>query len=68
MNIQKNTSPARKAGNLASAAATLRAAERAYRVALVDGDLIGAIPAKELVNSAEVAVELARMAIEGAGE
>ncbi|WP_027523348.1 hypothetical protein [Bradyrhizobium sp. Ec3.3] len=68
MIIQKTLTPARKAGNLASAAAALRAAERAYRVALVDGDLIGAIRAKELLNSAEVAVEVARMAIEGVDE
>lgn len=65
MHIQKNLSPAKKAGNLADAAAALRAAERAYQVALIDGDLIGAIRAKELVNSTEVALELARMAIEG---
>lgn len=61
-------SPARKAKALAEAAAALRAAQRAYRLALVDGDLIGAICAKEQQNSAEIAVELARMAIEGAGE
>ncbi|MCA6099197.1 hypothetical protein [Bradyrhizobium australafricanum] len=68
MNIRKNLSPARKAGNLADAAAALRAAERAYRTALAGGDLIGAIRAKELVNSAGVALEVARMAIEGSGQ
>lgn len=68
MNIQKNLSPAKKAGNLADAAAAMRAAERAYRVALIDGDLIAAIRAKDLLNSAEIAVEVARMAIEGLSE
>ncbi|RZM98728.1 hypothetical protein CWO91_36900 [Bradyrhizobium genosp. SA-3] len=68
MHFQKIISPAKKAANLADAAAALRAAERAYRTALAGGDLIGAIRAKELVNSAEVALEVARVAIEGAGE
>jgi hypothetical protein len=66
MNFQKNMlSPARKAKNLEGAATALRSAERAYRAALVDGDLIGAIRAKELTNSAAVALEIARAAIEG---
>ena len=64
MNVQKTLSPAKKAGNLANAAAALRAAERGYRVALVDGDLIGAVRARELMYSAEVALEIARAAIE----
>lgn len=68
MIIQKNLTPAVKAGNLAGAAAKLRAAERAYRAALANGDLIEAIRARELVTSARVAVELARVAIEGIAE
>ncbi|MCK1493467.1 hypothetical protein IVB14_24340 [Bradyrhizobium sp. 180] len=67
MHLQK-LSPARKAKNLETAAAALRDAERAYRTALAGGNLIAAIRAKEMLGSAEVAVELARMAIEGAGE
>ena len=64
MHLQK-LSPARKARNLEDAAAALRAAQRAYRVALVDGDLIGAIRAKDLLSSTEIALQIARLAIEG---
>jgi hypothetical protein len=65
MLFQKNLSPAKKAGNLANAAAALRAAERSYRLALINGDLIAAVRARDLVSSAGVALEIARLAIEG---
>lgn len=68
MDIQKRLSPAKKAGNLADAAAALRAAERSYRVALIDGNLIAAILAKETLSNAEITLAAARLAIEGFDE
>jgi hypothetical protein len=64
MRIMKST-PADLSANLADAAAALRAATRAYREALIGGDLIAAIRQKEKQLEAEVRLEQARWLIEG---
>jgi hypothetical protein len=64
MRIMKSTQTDLSA-NLADAAAALRAATRAYREALIGGDLIAAIRQKEKQLEAEVRLEQARWLIEG---
>jgi hypothetical protein len=58
-------SPAELNADLANAAAALRAATRAYREALIGGDLASAIREKERQLAAEVRLEQARWLIEG---
>jgi hypothetical protein len=61
----RQTSPAEMSTNLADAAAALRAATRAYREALIGGDLIAAIRKKEKQLEAKVRLEQVRWLIEG---
>lgn len=64
MHLRKPT-PTALCSELAGAAAALRAASTAYRTALLAGDLLGAIAARERQIEAEIALERARWSIEG---
>jgi len=67
MHIVKS-SPTDLNAELADAAAAVRAATRAYRSALISGDLSAAVRAKENQLREEVRLERARWLIEGADE